>query len=135
MGSGAGKILKGAGQGIGHVFGGGKFYRLVMPDELGVRCQLTSYLIYLVAGGAVQVGKGIGKGIIKGDGNAVVQGLTKGVSSVGGGIAQGAETAVMGAADGFLSAGKGLFSGVRNVGRGAVNAVQGKRYEKKSPQR
>jgi hypothetical protein len=84
-----------------------------------------------VAGGAIQVGKGIGKGITTGDGKAVVDGLTKGVSSAGGGIAQGAESAVMGAADGFLSAGRGLFSGVKSVGRGLGGAVTGKKFEKK----
>ena len=41
-----------------------------------------------VAGGAVQVGKGIGKGIAKGDGKAVVEGFSKGASTVGGGFAQ-----------------------------------------------
>jgi phage-related protein len=80
-----------------------------------------------VSGGALQIGKGIGKGITTGDGMAVVDGLSKGASSLGGGISQGAESAVMGAADGLLSAGKGIFSGVKNVGQGIGGAIRGKK--------
>lgn len=87
-----------------------------------------------VSGGALQIGKGIGKGITTGDGRAVVDGIAKGASSVGGGIAQGAESAVVGTADGLLSAGKGIFSGFRNVGQGIGGAFTGKkpsRFERK----
>lgn len=80
-----------------------------------------------VSGGALQIGKGIGKGITTGDTSAIVDGFTKGASSVGGGISQGAESAVMGAADGILSAGKGIFSGVKNVGQGIGGAIRGKK--------
>jgi len=102
VGTGAGKIIQGAGQGVGHVFGG-------------------------LSGGVLQVGKGIGKGIATGDGMAVVDGFTKGATSVGGGISQGAESAVMGAANGVFSAGKGLFSGVRSVSQGIGGAISGKK--------
>ena len=81
----------------------------------------------IVSGGALQIGKGIGKGITTGDGRAVVEGISKGASSVGGGIAQGAESAVMGTADGLMSAGKGLFSGLKNVGQGIGGAIRGKK--------
>jgi hypothetical protein len=84
----------------------------------------------VVSGGALQIGKGIGKGITTGDGMAVVQGITKGAASVGGGIAQGAESAVMGTADGLFTAGRGLFSGVRNVGQGIGGAITGKKPTK-----
>ncbi|KAG7361574.1 vacuolar sorting-associated protein 13, N-terminal domain containing protein [Nitzschia inconspicua] len=102
VGTGAGKILQGAGQGVGHLFGG-------------------------ISGGALQIGKGIGKGITTGDTSAVIDGFSQGVSSVGGGITQGAESAVMGAADGILSAGKGIFSGVKSVGQGIGGAIRGKK--------
>jgi hypothetical protein len=90
-----------------------------------------------VSGGALQVGKGLGKGIATGDGKAVMDGFARGASSAGGGIAHGAESAVVGAADGFLSAGKGLFSGVKNLGRlsgrsgGGETAKRGKGREGK----
>ena len=105
VGSGAGKFLKGTGQGVGEVFGG-------------------------MTGGAQLVAKGIGKGITQGDGRAVVSGLGQGVASVGAGVGQGVESVVGGAADGVLSVGQGLFSGVRHVGRGIGGAFTGK---KKSP--
>ena len=85
------------------------------------------FITYKVSGGALQIGKGIGKGLTTGDGMAVVDGLSKGASSLGGGISQGAESAVMGAADGLLSAGKGIFSGVKNVGQGIGGAIRGKK--------
>jgi len=81
----------------------------------------------IVSGGALQIGKGIGKGIATGDGRAVVEGITKGASSVGGGIALGAESAVVGTADGLLSAGKGIFSGFKNIGQGIGGAITGKK--------
>ena len=93
-------------------------------------------IIGTVSGGALQMGKGIGKGITTGDGMAVVDGFTKGANSVGGGISQGAESAVMGAADGILYAGKGLFSGVKNVGQGIGGAFRGKKpsqFQKRKP--
>lgn len=80
-----------------------------------------------VSGGALQIGKGIGKGITTGDGKAVVQGIAKGASSVGGGFAQGAESAVVGTLDGALTAGKGIFSGFKNVGQGISGAITGKK--------
>ena len=80
-----------------------------------------------VSGGALQIGKGIGKGITTGDTTAVVDGFSKGASSLGGGISQGAESAVMGAADGIFSAGKGFVSGVKSVGQGFGGAIRGKK--------
>ena len=53
--------------------------------------------------------------------------MSKGASSVGGGIAQGAGSAVMGTADGLLSAGKGIFSGFKSVGQGIEGAITGKK--------
>ena len=86
---------------------------------------------FAVSGGALQIGKGIGKGIATGDGKAFVEGVSKGASSVGGGIAQGAGSAVMGTADGLLSAGKGIFSGFKSVGQGFEGAFTGKKLNRK----
>jgi hypothetical protein len=110
---------------------------IVIPLTRSVQLYLSSslLLVFIVSGGALQIGKGIGKGITTGDGMAVVEGLTKGAASVGGGIAQGAESAVMGTADGIYTAGKGLFSGVRNVGQGIGGAIRGKkpsRFQRKA---
>lgn len=102
VGSGAGKVVKGAGQGVGQVFGG-------------------------VTGGAILIGKGIGKGITRGDSKAVVTGLADGVVSVGTGVGQGVESVVTGVGGGVLSVGKGLFSGVKQVGKGIGGAVSGKK--------
>lgn len=51
-----------------------------------------------LSGGAVMVGKGIGKGLIEGDGRAIATGLTEGATSVGTGVGQGIETLVHGTA-------------------------------------
>jgi len=80
-----------------------------------------------VSGGALQIGKGIGKGIATGDGRAMVEGISKGASTLGGGIMQGAESTVVGTADGLLSAGKGIFSGFQSVGHGIGGAIRGKK--------
>jgi hypothetical protein len=97
---------------------------------------LFQYLWWItVSGGALQIGKGIGKGITTGDGRAVVEGISKGASSFGGGIAQGAESAVVGTADGLLSAGRGIFSGFKSVGQGIGGAITGKtpsKFQRKS---
>ena len=74
-------------------------------------------------------GRGIGQGITKGDGRALVTGVAKGLNSVGTGVGQGVGTAVTGAADGFLSVVKGLFSGVKTVGKGLGGAFTGGRRE------
>jgi hypothetical protein len=81
----------------------------------------------------MQIGKGIGKGITKGDGRAVVDGFQQGLVSAGTGLASGAETAVVGAADGIISVGRGLFSGVKNVGKGLGGAFAGKKPARKPP--
>ena len=96
------------------------------PEKILLVSMLTNAM-FSVTGGVLQVGRGIGKGITQGDGRAVVDGLSKGATSVGGGFAQGAESAVMGAADGVLSAGKGMFSGVKSVGKGLGGAFKGKK--------
>ena len=96
-----------------------------------VRCTLTH--ISSVAGGALQIGKGIGKGITKGDGRAVVDGFQQGFVSAGSGLATGAETVVVGVGDGIFSVGRGLFSGVKKVGKGVGGAFSGKKPERKSP--
>jgi hypothetical protein len=126
VGTGAGIILQGAGQGVGHVFGGRK-YTIPLACQSNWKLDSPRFLTLIVSGGALQIGKGIGKGITTGDTSAVVDGFSKGVSSVGGGISQGAESAVMGAADGILSAGRGIFSGVKNIGQGIGGAVRGKK--------
>jgi hypothetical protein len=46
VGSGAGKILKGAGQGIGQVFGGGKFCPGIVT-MIGAHYQLTETRHYI----------------------------------------------------------------------------------------
>ena len=80
-----------------------------------------------MTGGALLAGKGIGKGITRGDGRALVHGIGTGAASVGAGVGQGVESVVMGATDGVLSVGQGLFSGVKNVGRGIGGAFAGKK--------
>jgi hypothetical protein len=106
VGSGAGKVLLGAGQGAGAVFGG-------------------------LTGGALMIGKGVGKAITTGDGRAVVSGVSDGVSSLGAGVGQGIESVVSGTAEGVASVGQGLFSGVKSVGKGITGAFRGKTPEKK----
>lgn len=101
------------------------------PSEHSTHLSASSIYPFSVAGGALQIGKGIGKGIVKGDGKAVLDGFQQGVASAGGGLAIGAETAVVGAADGLFSAGRGLFSGVKSVGKGIGGAFTGKKPEKK----
>jgi hypothetical protein len=99
VGTGAGKALKGAGKGVGQMVGG-------------------------VAGGFAIAGKGIGKGVMKGDGKAVLSGLSDGAVSMSQGVGQGVESAVMGAADGFLSVGHGIFSGAKSIGKGFGGAFK-----------
>ncbi|CAJ1900951.1 unnamed protein product [Cylindrotheca closterium] len=84
VGGGAGKVLHGAGQGVGQVVGG-------------------------VLGGAFQMGKGIGEGIVKGDGKTLVDGIGKGAGQIGGGVVKGTGSILKGATDGVLTVGKGLF--------------------------
>jgi len=125
VGNGTGKILKGAGQGVGHAFGGGEYPRLSFCRWASL-CVLTTNLL-IVAGGALQIGKGIGKGLTKGDGKAVVDGFQQGFASAGSGLATGAGTVAAGVGDGVLSVGRGLFSGVKNVGKGVGGAFTGKK--------
>ncbi len=84
-----------------------------------------------MAGGALQIGKGIGKGLTKGDGKAVLHGFSQGFTSVGEGLVFGAESAAVGTADGLFSVGRGLFSGVKSVGQGFGGAFTGKKPERK----
>jgi len=79
-----------------------------------------------VTGGAAEIGKGIGRGITTGDGQAVVSGLAQGASTFGTGVGQGVETLVGGAAEGVASAGQGLWTGVKSVGKGIGGAFLGK---------
>ncbi|CAJ1900911.1 unnamed protein product [Cylindrotheca closterium] len=74
---GAGKVVAGAGQGVGQVVGG-------------------------VLGGVFQIGKGIGTGIVKGDGKAMVNGIGKGAGQIGGGAVHGTGSVFKGAKDGVL---------------------------------
>ncbi|CAJ1900990.1 unnamed protein product [Cylindrotheca closterium] len=81
---GAGKVLQGAGQGVGQVVGG-------------------------VLGGAFQMGKGIGVGIVKGDGKGLVNSIGKGAGQIGGGVVKGTGSILKGATDGVITTGKGVF--------------------------
>jgi hypothetical protein len=87
VGSGAGKVLKSVGQGVGQTFGGGKVF-LDMFDFILCMYFLT-ILLFVVAGGVLLVGKGFGKGITQGDGRAVASGLMQGGAAVGNGVGQG----------------------------------------------
>jgi phage-related protein len=86
-----------------------------------------SNILLSVTGGAMQVTKGIGKGITKGDGRAVISGFTDGVTSVGAGVGHGVESVVTGTTEGVLSLGHGLFSGAKSMGRGLGGALTGKK--------
>jgi vacuolar protein sorting-associated protein 13A/C len=86
-----------------------------------------SLLFFSVTGGALQIGKGIGKGITEGDGRAVASGLVQGATSVGTGVGQGVESVVMGVGEGVVTAGQGVFSGVMSIGKGIGDAFQGKK--------
>ena len=61
----------------------------------------------------MMMARGLGRGITTGDGQAVVSGLTQGVTSVGAGVGHGVESVVTGTAEGVFSVGQGLFSGVK----------------------
>jgi phage-related protein len=87
---------------------------------------LTKLLLLEVTGGALIMGKGIGRGITSGDGRAVASGLVQGVTTMGTGVGQGVESVISGTAEGALSVGQGLFSGVKNVGKGIGGALLGK---------
>jgi len=78
----------------------------------------------------MMIGKGVGRGIATGDGQAIISGLAQGVSSVGTGVGQGVETVVTGTAEGVFSVGQGLFSGVKSVGKGIGGAFLGKKPNK-----
>lgn len=69
--------------------------------------------------------KGLGKGIVEGDGKAVVTGLSRGVQSVGNGFGQGVESTVMGAADGVVTCGEGIVTGAKSIGKGFASAFSG----------
>jgi phage-related protein len=90
-----------------------------------------SNILLSVTGGAMQVTKGLGKGITKGDGRAVISGFTDGVTSVGAGVGQGVESVVTGTTEGVLSLGHGLFSGVKSMGRGLGGAFTGKKASRR----
>jgi hypothetical protein len=79
-----------------------------------------------VGGGLQQVAMGIGKGVINGDGKAIVTGIGDGVTSIGTGVVKGTESVVTGAAEGVFHVGKGLISGLASLGKGIGHAVQGK---------
>ena len=92
---------------------------------------LTISFAAAVAGGVLLAGKGLGKGITKGDGRAVATGLMQGGAAVGTGVGQGIESVVTGTAQGVLNVGQGLFSGAKNVGKGFGGAFLGKKNSKK----
>jgi len=79
--------------------------------------------------------KGIGKGIMHGDGKAVVSGFSRGAQSVGNGLGQGVESAVMGAADGVVTCGEGLATGVKSIGQGFVSAFSGGKQQRRLDRR
>jgi hypothetical protein len=92
------------------------------------------YCFIKVGGGIILAGKGVGKGVIHGDGQAVLTGLGDGVVSVGNGLLKGGESVATGVGDGVFAVGKGLFSGVKSIGMGLGGAVTGKKSNNK-PQR
>jgi len=100
VGAGSSTIVKSAGKGVGQIVGG-------------------------VSGGLLLAAKGIGKGVIHGDGKAVASGLGDGVVSIGSGVIDGAESVVTGTAQGVFSVGKGLFTGLQTMGKGVGKAVTG----------
>jgi hypothetical protein len=73
----------------------------------------------------ILAGNGIGEGVSKGDGRAVLGGFTNGAKSIGHGIGQGLNATVTGAADGVFTAGQGLVSGAKNIGKGIGGAFFG----------
>lgn len=70
--------------------------------------------------------KGVGKGVIHGDGKAVLTGIGDGAASIGNGLLKGGESVVTGVGDGFFAVGKGLFSGAKSIGQGIGGVVTGK---------
>ncbi len=97
-------------------------------------CPISSYVSrYIVGGGIQQVAVGIGKGVVTGDGSAVLHGLGDGVVSIGTGVVKGTESVVTGTAEGVFSVGKGLFNGIRSIGTGVGNAVVGKPKNQRPP--
>lgn len=98
--------------------------------------EYSNYLRYYripVTGGATLMAKGIGKGVMHGDGKAVVSGIAKGAKSVGSGVGQGVESAVMGAADGVITCGEGLATGVKSIGQGFASAFTGGKRRRRDP--
>lgn len=83
----------------------------------------------------MKITKGIGHGILKGDGKAMAAGVVDGVSSVGAGMSQGVESVVTGTAEGVLTVGQGIFSGVKSVGRGIGGAFTGKKTTRRPKDR
>jgi hypothetical protein len=69
---------------------------------------------------------GLGKGVVTGDGRAILTGIGDGVTSIGTGVVKGTESVVTGAAEGVFHVGRGLISGIASLGKGVGNAVQGK---------
>ena len=49
-----------------------------------------------LSGGVLMMGKGIGKGLVHGDGRMMAAGLAEGATSVGAGVGQGVESVVQG---------------------------------------
>ena len=70
--------------------------------------------------------RGVGQGVVAGDGKAVLSGIGNGAASIGNGLFKGGESVVMGVGDGVSAVGKGLFSGVKNIGMGLGGMVTGK---------
>lgn len=98
------------------------------PLQFRIKLLLNSSL---VTGAVLLAGKGIGKGVSKGDGKAVISGFTDAGKSIGNGFGQGVNSTVTGAADGVLSAGQGLVSGVKNIGKGFGSAFLGSKKSAK----
>ena len=96
MGTGAGKIVKGVGKGtLG--LGWNPAQQCVVPQTLSL-CIGVGQVFGGLSGGALMVGKGIGKGLVEGDGRAIANGLAEGATSVGTGVGQGVESLVQGTA-------------------------------------
>jgi len=130
VGAGSSTIVKSAGKGVGQIVGGGETYlqfgcmNICTPIFL-IFSPIFILMFTSVSGGLLLAAKGIGKGVIHGDGKAVASGLGDGVVSIGSGVIDGAESVVTGTAQGVFSVGKGLFTGLQTMGKGVGKAVTG----------
>jgi hypothetical protein len=89
VGEGAGNLFKGAGQGLGHFFGG-------------------------ISGGGSRIVKGVGKSITSGDGSALAVGFKEGMDQMGSGVQNSVKAVGSGVGGSVMSVVKGSVTGVRS---------------------